>query len=164
MTANVRDCDTCRLATTDPGDPETGIPSARVCSWTGQLCGEAEGAPKVCDCPRFGDISGAPCPVCASQGIDTALRHDAEYNLYACPVCPEAWYFGQRELFKAYRGLVDEFRSQSLGDQNARDLARLDPVGQVLAAPEDFQAALTAGTPPGSLVDTGGVQNGGGAA
>ena len=56
----------------------------------------------MADCPRFEAVSRAPCPVCAAQGCPSFLRHDPEYNLYACPVCPEAWYLGQRELFAAY--------------------------------------------------------------
>ena len=99
----VRDFESCRLALEDPGDPATGLSPSRLCSWTGQTCGptRADG-PEVSLCPRFEDVSRAPCPVCAAQGRQSCLRHDPEYNLYAYANCPEAWYLGQRELFAAY--------------------------------------------------------------
>lgn len=115
----VRDFESCRLGLDDPGDPAVGLPSARLCSWTGQPCGPGpDQGPQVDECPRFEDRSRAPCPACALRGRQSALRHDPEYNLYACPECPEAWYLGQRELFAAYAETLARM---------ARDIAARSP-------------------------------------
>ena len=112
----VRDFESCRLALDDHDDESPGQGPCRLCSWTGEPCGptRADG-PEVSACPRFAAVSVAPCPVCAAQGQARSLRHDPEYNLYACPACPEAWYLGQRELFAAYAQVLAELAPTPTG-------------------------------------------------
>ena len=75
-------------------------------------------APRCPNAPVSRTAPAPPCPVCAAQGLQSALRHDPEYNLYACTRCPEAWYLGQRELFAAYAETLAEM---------ARDIAAAQP-------------------------------------